>query len=154
MDGRRDREKPQTSKYLKRNRTLDSGGNTSQKTVLTLSTLRSWGFCSFSVSLRSPQSGSSLSFFHLAYFFFFNMARKSIPLASVRRGCDGEVNKGRLWKCDRWKKGERRRTGGMCWMIKRCEARMMERKDKNRKNEGRRWFGYEVKIEKEIGMRR
>lgn len=53
---------------------------------LTLSTLRSWGFCSFSVSFRSPQSGSSLSFFHLAYFFFFNMARKSIPLASVEEG--------------------------------------------------------------------
>lgn len=53
-----------------------------RKGQLTLSTFRSCGFSCFSVSFRSPQSGSSLSFFHLAYFFFFNMARKSMPLAS------------------------------------------------------------------------
>lgn len=49
---------------------------------LTFSTFLSAG-SGFSTSFRSPQSGSSFSLPHLAYFLFFNIARKSIPLESM-----------------------------------------------------------------------
>lgn len=58
------------------------------------------GGCSISTGLRSPQSGPWSSSWFLAYFFFFNMALKSMPLAS-KMGIDVEAigqGHGAIWK--------------------------------------------------------